>query len=202
MAHRQPGSSQPRTRQEFQHDGNRDIEDQREDEIALVAVEQCRSRHLDEGGLAGKGHGRQDDVEGGGEGQSDDGKVDAAQAQRRQADGDAQRHGGKPAEQDPCRQSARRFGEVEITHRPCADTGEGHLAQRDHAGATGDETEALQRDAGDQHRCRQEHPIGRQKPDDDTAQHDGGGKNDERGPDTSALHPSGPPSATTEARPR
>ncbi len=162
MAHRQPGGAEPRAADEFQRHGDDAVDQQHEEEIAAVGDEGIRAGDLGEARLAGEGDGRQHRVEGSSKTKCDDGEVDAAQAQRRQADGDADRHGGEPADQHPDGKPARRLDQVEITRHPGADAGKRHLAERDHAGAAGDEAEALQRDADDEDGGQQEDPVFRQ----------------------------------------
>ena len=147
MADREPGGAEPGSRYQFETARDEREHDQHKQEVALIAVEDIRSRHLQELGLARKGVGGEDRIEGAGEAERDDREIDAAQTQRRQADGDAERHSREAADQDPHRQAARHARNVEPADRPGAHAGERELAKRDHAGATLDDAEAEQIDS-------------------------------------------------------
>jgi hypothetical protein len=128
MADREPGRAQPRSGDQFETTRDQREDDQHEQEVALVRVETLGALDLLKLRLAGKRVGGKDRVEGAGEAECDDGEIDAAQAQRWQPDGYAERHGREAADDDPERQAARRAGDVEIADRPGTDAGEGELA--------------------------------------------------------------------------
>ena len=128
MPHGKPGRTKPRGVDELQCDGNDPEGRQHEHEVAPIRVEQIGPHDLRERCLTGEGDRGKNGIEGGRETQGHDGQVYAAQAQRRQADGDADRNRCQTAGDHPHNQSTGGGDEIEIPRDPGSDTGKRHLA--------------------------------------------------------------------------